>query len=248
MAIRVLGGVAALALFGHAAALAETPQQGPVLPRPTISLELVDAPRSPSLRADLMRDLVPSNITLDFKPAALSGPATAARFERLDLSTPEPLRGLRNPGVSATMSLSAPAHTIPLGLDLEVAPRARFEASREGLNLTRLGAEIRLGQGLSDRDLRNSNSPAPAWYFYVGADNQAVVLNVADRQSLSGVVLRDQVTVGDVQAGLAWRAGYGGQWSVGLIERKTRFNADLRRDRDVSRRERFVAFSFTLKR
>ena len=104
-----------------------------------------------------------------------------------------------------------------------------------------------MGQGFLARDQRHTNSRPPSWYVFLGADNQALVWNLADKQSLSGVALRDQVTVGDMQAGLAWRTSFGGQTSLGLVQRKFKFN-DPTGDHDVARRDNFAALSFTLKR
>ena len=60
-----------------------------------------------------------------------------------------------------------------------------------------------------------------------------------------GVLAGDQATVGDLQAGVAWTTGEGAQMSFGLVERQLRFN-DIGGDRDIDRKERFAAFSYTL--
>ena len=99
--------------------------------------------------------------------------------------------------------------------------------------------------GEVDRDLRGKKAAAPSWYFFVGADNEALVWNVADQHAMDGASLRDQATVGDLQAGVAWTTGEGAQMSFGLVERQLRFN-DIGGDRDIDRKERFAAFSYTL--
>ncbi len=87
----------------------------------------------------------------------------------------------------------------------------------------------------------------PSWYFFVGADNEALVWNLADEASVSGVSLHDQVTVGDLQAGVAWSTWGGSQMSLGLVEREMSY-ADATGENDIELREQFAAFSFTLRR
>jgi len=69
---------------------------------------------------------------------------------------------------------------------------------------------------------------------------------MADQKAMDGATLRDQATVGDLQAGVAWTTGQGAQLSLGLVERKLRFN-DIAGDQDVKIREQFAAFSYTQK-
>lgn len=190
---------------------------------------------------------LPLKVGNAFSPSNWAQPETAARFKELDLRTPLPIRRQQGDSWSAEMAFGAYGEQTGLGLDVQVAPRAQFQQNRAGNNIANFGGEVRLGQGLADRDQRHTNTRAPAWYFFVGADNEALVWNVADKQSLDGLALRDQVTVGDLQAGMAWTTRLGGQMSLGLIERKLTFN-DITGDHDVNTRERFVAFSFTLKR
>lgn len=183
----------------------------------------------------------------DFSPTNFATPSDAARFKALDLSTPMPLRTMRGDTVSAELTFSAAGSRTGLGFDVQAAPRAQIQRNQAGGNVARLGGEIRLGQGLEMRDQRGKGIQAPAWYFFVGADNEALVWNVADRQSLNGLALRDDVTVGDFQAGVAFRSFAGGQMSVGLVQRKLKFN-DMTGDRDVRRKENFAAFTFSLRR
>jgi Uncharacterized protein conserved in bacteria (DUF2219) len=181
----------------------------------------------------------------DFSPNNFAHPLEAARFEALDLATPMPVRSLRGDLWSAEVSFSASAERTGLGLDLSIVPRAQIQQNRAGNNIARAGAEVRVGPNLADRDLRKHNALAPSWYFFVGADNEALVWNLADKAAMDGATLRDQATVGDLQAGIAWSTGKGAQMSFGLVERKLTFT-DLAGDHDVDRRERFAAFSFTL--
>ena len=182
-----------------------------------------------------------------FGPATLARPETLAVFKVLDLSTPRPVQAANSEDWSGEVAFGASGRHTGLGVDFQVAPRARIRSSATGDNIANFGGEVRVGQGFLARDQRHTNSRPPSWYVFLGADNQALVWNLADKQSLSGVALRDQVTVGDMQAGLAWRTSFGGQTSLGLVQRKFKFN-DPTGDHDVSRRENFAALSFTLKR
>jgi hypothetical protein len=63
---------------------------------------------------------------------------------------------------------------------------------------------------------------------------------------MDGLALRDQATVGDKQAGIAWTTGKGAQMSLGVIERKLSFN-DITGDHDVRRKDHFAAFTYSIK-
>lgn len=215
----------------------------------------VDGPQSFS-QGDAPRDIVfsqptqpetglPLRVGNDFSPGNFSGPLTASRFEALDLATPMPIRSMAGERWSAELSFAASGESTGLGLDLSFNPRAQIELDRAGNNVARTGAEVRLGTNLVDRDLRGQNAAAPSWYFFVGADNEALVWNVADSTAMDGASLRDQATVGDLQAGIAWTTGQGAQMSLGLVERELEFN-DIGGNQDIQMRERFAAFSYTL--
>jgi hypothetical protein len=183
----------------------------------------------------------------DFSSSNFAQPTDAARFKALDLSTPMALRTMRGDTVSAEVTFSASGSRTGLGFDVQAAPRAQIQRNQGGGSSARLGGEIRLGQGLEARDQRGTGIQAPAWYFFVGADNEALVWNLADRDSLNGLALRDDVSVGDLQAGLAFRSFAGGQMSLGLVQRKLSFNDPLG-DKDIRKKENFAAFTFTLRR
>ena len=164
------------------------------------------------------------------------------------MTFPRPCRSARCAATcGAQKSPSAlPASATGLGLDLSITPRAQIQRNQAGNNVARTGAEFRIGPNLVDRDLRGTGAAAPSWYFFVGADNEALVWNVADKQSMDGLTLHDQATVGDLQAGVAWSIGKGSQMSFGLVERELEFN-DIAGDNDVKRKDHFAAFSFTLR-
>jgi hypothetical protein len=188
---------------------------------------------------------LPLRVGSNFSPNIMSGPIAAARFEALDLATPQPVRSMIGSSWGGEISFGAAAEKTGLGLDLSFVPRAQLQQDRAGNSVARTGAEVRVGENLVDRDLRGTGVSAPSWYFFVGADNEALVWNVADKKALDGATLRDQATVGDLQAGVAFSTGEGAQMSFGLVERKLEFN-DIAGDQDVNMRERFAAFSYTL--
>lgn len=189
---------------------------------------------------------LPLRVGNDFSPSNWSGPDAAARFKALDLSTPQPVRRQEGDTWTAEVSFAASGERTGLGLDLSITPRAQIQRNQAGSNVSRTGAEVRLGPNLVDRDLRGTDAPAPDWYFFVGADNEALVWNLADRRAMNGVALRDQATVGDLQAGVAWSMKSGGQMSLGVVERELRFN-DIAGENDVERKDHFAAFSYTLR-
>lgn len=200
---------------------------------------IIEQPTQPSFG-------LPLRVGSEFGPTNLASPLAAARFEALDLATPMPVRGMKGDRFGGEISFSAPGASTGLGLDMSFTPRAQIERNRAGNNVARTGAEFRVGTNLVDRDLRGKKATAPSWYFFVGADNEALVWNVADQAAMDGATLRDQATVGDLQAGVAWTMSDGAQMSLGLVERKLRFN-DLGGEQDVNMRERFAAFSYTLR-
>jgi len=96
------------------------------------------------------------------------------------------------------------------------------------------------------RDLRHTNTQAPGMYLFVSAQNQALVWGIADKRRSDGMALRDQLTIGDVQMGLAWASPFGGRTALGVVERRLKYN-DRTGDHDVSERERFAAISYSLR-
>jgi len=141
------------------------------------------------------------------------------------------------------ISLAAPAYMTGLGVDLGFAPRASIR-EEGGVSSRRFGAEIRLGEGL---DERGRESSANSWYIFAAQDGEALCWDVGDAgwSPAADVRLRDQVTVGDMQAGLSINR-MGGQFSVSYIRREVEYS-----DRSVARAsetEDFAGVSFTLRR
>jgi len=181
-----------------------------------------------------------------FHVTRMANPAEASRFRAMDLETPLPLRMMEGDTWGGEVAFGASKERTGLGFDVQLAPRAQLQRDRSGNNIARTGGEIRLGPSLIDRDQRGKNTKAPSWYFFVGEDNEALVWNFADRNAVVGAALRDQVTVGDLHAGIAWTTGKGSQVSLGMIEREMSYSDAA--GNNASRRDQFAAFSWTLKK
>ena len=173
---------------------------------------------------------------------------TVAEFAQATTNSVSPLFGQDVTGrfsegnhIDASYDFIANSETTGLGLDLSINPRFSVDETGE-FRSTRAGAEIRVGTNL---DLRGQNTNNSNWYFFAGADGEAVVWDV-QRAGASGanVSLQDRVTVGDVQAGVAWESS-AGQMSISYIEREYQY-----RNGSISRsgEEDFVAFTMTWRR
>jgi hypothetical protein len=137
------------------------------------------------------------------------------------------------------------ANTDDTGLGLDLAVRPRISLNEQGdVRTTRAGAEVRIGQNL---DLRGQNAKNSNWYLFAGADGEAIIWDVqrgggafADDE----FTLQDKVTVGDVQAGIAFQSP-AGQMSVSYIQRDFEY-----RNGAISRsgEEEFAAITLTWRR
>jgi hypothetical protein len=147
---------------------------------------------------------------------------TVAQFAQAATQTPKldlKYRGPpQNQNIKAGYTFVADAQSTGFGLDLALQPHVTVDD--EGTyRSTRAGAEVRVGQNL---DLRGQNARNSSWYLFAGADGEAVVWDVqraGQTDIASGqVTLQDKVTVGDVQAGIAFKSP-AGQMSISYIER-----------------------------
>jgi hypothetical protein len=146
--------------------------------------------------------------------------------------------------VSFGLAVSAPSGRTGLGFDVGLAPRV---AIREGSELkTRsFGGELRLGQGFG---LVDRSGRPEGWYVFVGADGEALVWD-ADRDELGfasfgDMQVTDQLTVGDLQAGISVQRA-GGELSLSYIRREIQFSD---RNRSLSDSEDFAGVTFTMRR
>lgn len=144
---------------------------------------------------------------------------------------------------TAEFAIGATRAETGLAFDLNVVPSLSYE--REGQFATRsVGAEIRLGR---DFDQRGTAAVADSWYVFAGTEGEALVWEAGEygfSNVTSAMALRDQVTVGDLQAGVSIQRGQG-QLSLSYIRREVEW-----RDRNggASTNEDFAGLSFTLKR
>ncbi len=144
--------------------------------------------------------------------------------------------------IAAEVSFAVPGERTGLAFDVGLAPRIAY--NREGdYSSRKFGGEVRIGQNFDKRGTHYE--PAGSWYIFAGADGEAIVWDAADsRASLDRLALTDQVTVGDMQAGISIQRG-GGQLSLSYIRREVRYY-----DRNGGARENedFAGVSFTLRR
>lgn len=186
-----------------------------------------------------------------------SGTSASAVMSNLDWSTNDAVREYKAQSkaarvvepqeierdIAAEIAFAAPRSRTGLDFDIGLAPR--LEVREEGDYRARsVGAEVRLGQ----TSTANGQGGTKSWYLFAGADNEALIWQTGDR-GLSSLVsgsmkLSDQITVGDMQAGVSVLRG-GGQLSLSYIRREVEY-----RDRNGghSENEHFAGVSFTLRR
>ncbi|MEO1964465.1 lipid A-modifier LpxR family protein [Hyphomonas sp.] len=172
-----------------------------------------------------------------------SGALTAVTAERSAAAALNPALARVEKDIAAEVAFSAPSEVTGLTFDVGVAPRIAVREDGEVL-AQRFGGEVRIGQ---DFDLLDSNGQPQGWYLFAGADGEALIWD-ADRNGftpqLNDMALTDQVTVGDLQAGVSIQRG-GGQLSLSYIRREVKY-----RDRNggFSENEDFAGISFTMRR
>lgn len=150
-----------------------------------------------------------------------------------------PVRSMRE--FDAEVALSAGDDATGLGFDVGVVPRMSMSQDGE-FEQRSFGGEIRIGQNF---DQRGEASEDGSWYLFAAADGEALVYQPDDDRNFSNrMALRDQVTVGDLQAGVSLSRG-GGQLSLSYIRREVSY-----RDRVAkgSEDEDFAGLSFTIRR
>ena len=146
--------------------------------------------------------------------------------------------------MSLGLSIAAPASRTGLAFDVGLAPRVAIRDEGD-LTSQRFGGEVRFGQGLN---LTNNKGQPEGWYLFVGADGEALVWdNSGSTPSLSDVFdvqVTDQVTVGDLQAGVSIQRA-GGELSFSYIRREMKFDD---RNRSLKDTEDFAGITFTMRR
>jgi len=207
--------------------------QSQTVPTPSISITPVLG------RSGLDADL---SFNPDFSARRMSNAAAIIDFEgaRKSANFSMPARSVKE--FDASFSLSAADAQTGFGFDVGVVPRMSVRKDGE-FETRRFGGEIRIGQNF---DQRGSDVEAKSWYFFAGADGEALVYEpYGERGWTNGMALRDQVTVGDMQAGLSFTQG-GGQLSISYIRREISYNERGMQGREDV--ENFAGVSFTLRR
>ncbi len=125
------------------------------------------------------------------------------------------------------------------GLDYGLAPRAGVSFTGRGAAAVETGATVRLGQYI------DTDFDRPAWWFFAGADRQAVMYDPGQGLDMLDAVAMDQYAiVGDAQAGVAMRMG-GADVSLAYVHRDTEYSMPTH---SWQSREGFAAFSLTWRR
>ena len=142
----------------------------------------------------------------------------------------------RAAGDVAPLAFEASSEQTGLAFDVGFAPRIAFERNDVAQRRS-TGAEVRLGENL---DFQETN--APAWYVFAAADDQALTWDVGGEgvNLVDGVKLADRITIGDLQAGLAFSRA-GGQLAISYVRREFSYE-------DARSEENFAAVSFTMRR
>ncbi|MEO1039872.1 MAG: lipid A-modifier LpxR family protein [Pseudomonadota bacterium] len=126
------------------------------------------------------------------------------------------------------------------GLDIGLSPRAGVSFSDTSA-AAEAGATLRLGQYLGEYD----GSSRPAWWFFAGADRQALLFDPSDGFDLrEAFTMEPYAVVGDAQAGVAVRMG-AADISLAYIHRETVYS--LPND-SWETSEGFAAFTLSFQR
>lgn len=124
------------------------------------------------------------------------------------------------------------------GIDYGLAPRAGVSVTEDGAAVE-TGATVRLGRYI------DTDFDRPAWWFFAGADRQAVMYDPGQGFDVrDAVAMEPYAIVGDAQAGVAMRMG-GADVSLAYIHRETEFSMP---NESWETREGFAAFSLTWRR
>lgn len=124
-------------------------------------------------------------------------------------------------------------------LDMGLQPRAGVSVGDAG-SATEFGATLRVGQYVGADESGNGG-----WWFFAGADRQALVYRPGDGRNLRDTfTLQPYAMVGDQQAGLAMRV-QGLDLSLAYVRRETSWSLPTH-SWDTS--EDFAAFSLTWRR
>lgn len=120
-------------------------------------------------------------------------------------------------------------------LDFDVTPRAGLTVGPDGSSAG-AGALVRLGEFSAPR------ADAPRWYFFAGADAEALTLDPrAGFRLTESIRYEDRVIVGDIQAGVAMRLG-GGDLSLAYVMTERVYESP---SYGITERDDFAVLSYT---
>lgn len=179
--------------------------------------------------------------TYDFPTLDLPVEAIGSTLFKLDVSDSNCLTGAgRCERRSDRLSLGLSEYITAKkdsGIDLVLRPRASFRFDENSSSAV-VGAVVEIGEDLR----RGSDMKTNTWYFFAGADAEALTYSPDGvRQMSSGQFhLQDRIIVGDAQAGLGYRIG---DADVSLSYLRREANAE-----GFSYNEDAAALSFTWKR
>ena len=207
-------------------------------PRPAIALNTESTASSfvglsPSLSGamiELPADAIGSGLfKLDLsRQDCLSGSASCVRRdETLGLAYNKPFKGIS-----------------VKGLDLQLTPKASVSFDDETSSAV-VGALVRIGDDLRE----GSDLKANTWYFFAGADAEAVTYspNSLSRMTSGNFHLQDRIIVGDAQAGIGYRIG-DADLSLGYFRREVSSFSSHDPADDFTLSENAAALSFTWRR
>ncbi len=224
------------ALFIASPALAQEKTTAPTAPTDGLNLNI---PTSGVGFEGLNFDLENDNFNagqIDLPPESLG-----STLFKLDLSNTDCLTGgdhcLRRSAAIDIGYQKAFTSVSTKGLDLTLMPRAALRFNDESSSAV-VGAVVEIGE-----DLRTgSNFENNTWYFFAGADAEALTYspNSVGRLTSGQFHLQDRIIVGDAQAGLGYRIG---DADVSLSYLRREATAE-----DFSFKEDAAALSFTWKR
>ena len=123
--------------------------------------------------------------------------------ERLCLGTADECRANETPSIDVGYAKNI-THGKFDGLNLQLTPRAGIRFDDESKSAL-VGALVRIGDNLREGSEMKSNT----WYFFAGADAEAVTYtpNSARRLTSGEFHLQNRIIVGDAQAGLGYKLG-----------------------------------------
>lgn len=165
--------------------------------------------------------------------------AIAAERGRARLSVPTQIEK----DIAAEVAFSAPRELTGLNFDVGVAPRIVVREEGE-LQSKRVGGEVRIGR---DLNILDKDGQPQGWYIFAGADGEALIWDAGNTSltpNLNDMSLSDQVTVGDLQAGVSVQRA-GGELSLSYIRREVKYED---RNGSISDTEDFAGVSFTMRR